>query len=116
MQCVPVMDYDWSSSIHVLGLLQNTNEINDGSCIGRNLTIRPISVLIMFNHSAVVYLGVGDGKLSHGVGGVLAYTSLFYKHVTMLTDFVSWPIPDTLLLKIKQNVDNLLLGDPLPDS
>lgn len=92
------MDNDWSTPIVVLRLLQHSNEIDDGRSIGRTLFLQPVSILVLFDGSALVDLCVGDGELSHRVCSKLCHLCQLNKHVTMLVDLLIGPVTNTLLL------------------
>ena len=82
----------------MLSLLEDAYQINDIGGTFRSLAIQPIRILVVFDDSTLVDLGVGDSEFSHGVGGELVDTSLLNKHVTVLTYLLCRPVSNTLFL------------------
>ena len=89
---------DGTSAIVVLRLLQHTNQIYDGCCIGRVLVLEPVCVLVLLDSPTFVDLRVSDRELPHRVRGELRDLCQLHKHVTVLTDLLVGPITDALLL------------------
>lgn len=94
-----VVDDDGPAPTRVLRLLKHTNQIDNGSSIGRSLSLGPVGVLEVADDPTLVDLGVGDGKLPHDVAGELADASLLNEHVAMLSHLLCWPVAHTLLLQ-----------------
>ena len=53
----PVMYDDGSTTQLALCLLQDSDEVDNGSCIGWTMVFRPVNILEMAHHSAFIDLG-----------------------------------------------------------
>ena len=53
----PVMYNDGSTTQLALCLLQHSDEVDNGSCIGWTMVFRPVNVLKMAHHTAFIDLG-----------------------------------------------------------
>ena len=51
---IPIVYHDGASPTHVLGLLQHPNEVDDASSIHRSLVLRPVPILVVFYHPALI--------------------------------------------------------------
>ncbi len=96
---LPIVNHNGATPTHELGLMQDTDQINDVRCIGRASGIQPIRVVVVLDDPALVDLGVGDGKLPHDVSRKLADVSLLDEHVSMLSHLVHRPITHRLFLR-----------------